>query len=76
MKNTLDYQTAYNAVHGDKDAKETVLKFYDGCINAQAMIEVKNPDGSTSRYVDKDIKAEIQTGYLAALSKNCRVMKK
>lgn len=70
----LSYDTAYRAVHGDHDAQMKVLEYYDSYINALATVEEVSSDGSMRRYVDEDLKATIQTGYLEALPK-CKVMK-
>lgn len=70
----LDYKTARRAVHGDHEAQMKVLDYYDAYINALATVEEVNPDGSMRRYIDEDLKATIQAGYLEALPK-CRVMR-
>lgn len=71
----LDYETAYRAVHGDKDAQLEVLEYYDSYINALASVEEVTPDGHMKRYVNEDLKASIRLKYLEALPK-CRVMQK
>ena len=69
----LDYETAYRAVHGDHDAQMKVLAYYDSYINALSTVEEVDGDGNMRRYIDEDLKAAIQAGYLEALPK-CRVM--
>lgn len=71
----LDYETAYRAVHGDKEAQLEVLEYYDSYINALASVEEVTPDGHMRNYIDEDLKATIRLGYLEALPK-CRVMQK
>ena len=71
---TLDYETAYRAVHGDHDAQMKVLAYYDSYINALATREKVTDDGSMIRYIDEDLKAKIQAGYLEALPK-CKAMR-
>ena len=62
------------AIKVDYNAQTKLLNHYDGYINAlSTIIEVK-PDGTERRYVDEDMKAEIQTQYLEALPK-CKVIK-
>lgn len=70
----LDYETAHRAVHGDHDAQTKVLEYYDTYINALATVEEVSSNGSMRRYIDEDLKATIQAGYLEALPK-CRVMR-
>ena len=70
----LDYETVRRAIKGDYNAQTKLLNHYDGYINAlSTIIEVKT-DGTERRYVDEDMKAEIQTQYLEALPK-CKVIK-
>ena len=70
----LDYETVRRAIKGDYNAQTKLLNHYDGYINAlSTVIEVRS-DGTERRYVDEDMKAEIQTKYLEALPK-CRVIK-
>lgn len=71
----LDYDTARRAVHGDVNAQREVLEFYDGYINALATEEEVTDEGNIRRFVDEDIKATIQMGYLEALPK-CKVMQR
>lgn len=71
----LDYETARRAVHGDVNAQREVLEFYDGYISALATVEEVTDDGSIRRFIDEDLKATIQTGYLEALPK-CKVMQR
>lgn len=70
----LDYETVRRAIKGDSNAQIKLLNHYDGYINAlSTVIEIRS-DGTERRYVDEDMKAEIQTKYLEALPK-CRVIK-
>lgn len=70
----IGYEVAYKAVHGDREAQMAVLNFYDGYINALSTAENVCSDGDIRRFVDEDLKATIQTGYLEAIPK-CRGMK-
>lgn len=70
----LDYETVRRAVRGDRNAQTTLLNHYDGYINALSTVIKVRPDGTECRYVDEDMKAEIQVKYLEALPK-CRVIK-
>lgn len=63
----LAYKTAYNAVHGDKDAQLEVLEYYDSYINALASVEEVTPDGHMKRYVNEDLKATIRLKYVEPL---------
>lgn len=69
----LDYETAYQAAHGNHNAQMKVLAYYDSYINALSTVEKADSDGNMRRYIDEDLKADIQEGYLKALPK-CRVM--
>lgn len=68
----LTYDIIWAAGHGDKKAQEKVLEYYDSYINALSTIEV-NVGGVSYKYVDEDIKAEIQLQYLQAIPK-CKVI--
>lgn len=69
----LDYKTAYQAAHGDHNAQMKVLAHYDSYINALSTVEESDSNGNMRRYIDEDLKADIQERYLKALPK-CRVM--
>lgn len=70
----LDYETVRLAIKGDRNAQTKLLNHHDGYINALSTVIEVSPDGTERRYVDEDMKAEIQTQYLEALPK-CRVIK-
>ncbi len=71
----LAYETVWRAVHGDVNAQREVLDYYDGYISTLATVDEITPEGNIRRFVDEDLKATIQAGYLEALPK-CRVMQK
>jgi len=50
------------------------LNYYDSYINTLSTVIEVRPDGTERRYIDEDMKAEIQTKYLEALPK-CRMIK-
>ncbi|MCM1008425.1 MAG: helix-turn-helix domain-containing protein [Ruminococcus flavefaciens] len=70
----MSYILIQQAVCGEPQAVETILHIYDRYINALSTVIEVRPDGTERRYVDEDMKAEIQTKYLEALPK-CRVIK-
>nr|DAH06870.1 MAG TPA: helix-turn-helix domain protein [Caudoviricetes sp.] len=70
----LDYKTVYLAVHGNKQAQEKILAYYERYINSLSTIEIEDREGNIKSYVDEDLKAEIQAGYLEAIPK-CKVIK-
>lgn len=70
----LDYETVRRAIKGDRNAQTKLLNHYDSYINALSTVIEVRPDGTEHRYVDEDMKAEIQTQYLEALPK-CKVIK-
>lgn len=70
----LDYKTVRRAIKGDRNAQIKLLNHYDSYINALSTVIEVRPDGTERRYVDEDMKAEIQTKYLEALPK-CKVIK-
>lgn len=70
----LDYETVRRAIKGDRNAQAKLLNYYDSYINTLSTVIEVRPDGTEHRYIDEDMKAEIQTQYLEALPK-CRVIK-
>lgn len=70
----LNNEIAERAIAGDHNAQMQLLKRYDGYINKAATVTVSDKQGNSRRYVDEDIKIEIQIKYLEELSK-CRVVK-
>lgn len=71
----LNNEIAERAIAGDHNAQLQLLKRYDGYINKAATVTVSDKYGNLRRYVDEDIKIEIQIKYLEELSK-CQVVKK
>lgn len=57
------------AVHGDKEALENVLIYYDSYITALSTFDLVDRKGEKTRRVDLDVKAEIQTKFIIAIQK-------
>ena len=63
------------AINGDSSAQDALLKRYDKYINKVSTVTKIDENGNTVRYVDEDVKTEIQMRYLAKLAK-CKVEQK
>ena len=68
----LNNEIAKKAINGDHEAQEYLLKRYDKYINKVSTVTTFNKYGVPCRYVDEDLKAEVQMKYLIELSK-CEV---
>ena len=68
----LNNEIAKKAINGDHEAHEYLLKRYDKYINKVSTVTTFNKYGVPCRYVDEDLKAEVQMKYLIELSK-CEV---
>ena len=68
----LKNEIAEKAINGDHKAQEYLLKRYDKYINKVSTVTSFNKYGVPYRYVDEDLKAEVQMKYLTELSK-CEV---
>lgn len=51
----LTYDLICAAVHGNRQAQEQILNYYDEYINALASVEDEKENGEKIRYVDEDI---------------------
>ena len=63
----LDTKTIRAAVAGEKWATEKVLAYYEDYINELSTVEIRQPDGSVKKQVDKDMKQRITLKLLEAL---------
>lgn len=68
----LKNEIAEKAINGDRDAQLQMLKRYEGYINKVSTITVQDKFGNLRKYVDEDLKSEVQMRYLIELSK-CEV---
>lgn len=68
----LKNEIAEKAINGDRDAQLQMLKCYEGYINKVSTITVQDKFGNLRKYVDEDLKSEVQMRYLIELSK-CEV---
>lgn len=66
---TLTYDLICVAAHGDPKAQEQILNYYDEYINSLSTIEEETESGEKIRYVDEDIKAQIQMKLIEATRK-------
>jgi len=69
----LTYDMICGAGKGEQTDREQILAYYDGYITALATVETTDYEGNCRKYVDEDMKAEIQMRYLEALPK-CKVL--
>lgn len=65
----LTYDLIYAAAHGDPKAQEKILSYYDEYINSLSTVEEENEGGEKTRYVDEDVKAQIQLRLIEATRK-------
>lgn len=63
----LEVETIRAAVKGEKEALAKVLEYYTPYIEEQAMIEVRQPDGSIRKELDEDLKANLIVALLEAI---------
>lgn len=68
-KKKLSFELICAAVHGDRQAQEQILNYYEEYINALAAVETETETGDKIQYVDEDIKALIQLRLLEATGK-------
>lgn len=69
MKQKLTYMLICAAVNGDSDAQNELLAYYEEYINTLSTVEELMEDGQVRRYIDEDIKAQIQMKLLEATLK-------
>lgn len=70
----LTYDLICAAVRGEPDAQEHILIYYNDYINMLSTVEKTNEKGESVRYIDEDIKVQIQIKLLEA-TKKWRVIK-
>ena len=51
----LTYDLIKRAVHGDQEAIEAYLRYYDAYINSLVMYDEVGPDSQIHSYIDEDI---------------------
>ena len=73
-RHELSYDLIQRAIHGDPEALEEILLYYDAYINALVTYETTRPDGRTYRQVDEDMKVEVQMKLLDAIQHHWREM--
>lgn len=69
MKKSLEIEVIQAAVNGEKWALEKVLDFYGPLIEEQAMVDVRQPDGSIKKELDEDLKQKLIIALLEAIPK-------
>ena len=52
----LTYDLIKRAVHGDQEAIEAYLRYYDAYINSLVMYDEVGPDSQIHSYIDEDMK--------------------
>ena len=68
----LTYDLIKRAVHGDQEAIEAYLRYYDAYINSLVMYDVTCPDGRVYSYIDEDMKIQVQMKIVDALQNKWR----
>lgn len=68
----LTYDLIKRAVHGEPEALEEILLYYDAYLNSLVTYETTGPDGRTYRHKDEDMKAEVQMKLVDAIQKKWR----
>lgn len=65
----LTYGLICAAVRGEPQAQEEILRYYDEYMNSLAMVEDEAENGEKIRYIDEDVKSDIQIRLLEATRK-------
>lgn len=68
----LKNEIVKKAINGDCDAQEYLLQRYDSYINKVSTVTALDKRGVPYKYLDEDLKSEVQMRYLIELSK-CEV---
>lgn len=63
----LTYDLIKRAVHGDQEAIEAYLRYYDAYINSLVMYDEVGPDSQIHSYIDEDMKIQVQMKIVDAL---------
>ena len=63
----LTYDLIKRAVHGDQEAIEAYLRYYDAYINSLVEYETTGLDGRVYWHIDEDMKAQVQMKLVDAL---------
>ena len=58
-----------NAVNGQPDALETLIRHYDGYINSKCAYEYVDENGILRKRVDHDMKSQVQIKLVEAIKK-------
>lgn len=65
----LTYELICAAMRGETEAQEQILNYYDEYINALATVEKVAETGEKIRYIDEDLKIQLQFKLLEATKK-------
>ena len=68
----LTYDLIKRAVHGDQEAIEAYLRYYDAYINSLVMYDEVGPDSQIHSYIDEDMKIQVQMKIVDALQNRWR----
>ena len=68
----LTYDLIKRAVHGDQEAIEAYLRYYDAYINSLVMYDEVGPDSQIHSYIDEDMKIQVQMKIVDALQNKWR----
>ena len=68
----LTYDLIKRAVHGDQQAIEAYLRYYDAYINSLVMYDEVGPDSQIHSYIDEDMKIQVQMKIVDALQNKWR----
>lgn len=65
----LTYEIISAAVKGEMEAQNQILKYYEGYLNALSTVEEVTETGEILKYIDEDMKAELQIHLLETTKK-------
>ena len=67
----LTYDLIKRAVHGDQEAIEAYLRYYDAYINSLVMYDEVGPDSQIHSYIDEDMKIQVQMKICLLYTSRC-----
>lgn len=65
----ITYSLICAAAKGDAKAQEQILNYYDDYINSLATVVIENEYGEKIKFIDEDLKSQLQLKLLEATMK-------
>jgi S-methylmethionine-dependent homocysteine/selenocysteine methylase len=65
----ITYSLICAAAKGDTKAQEQILNYYDDYINSLATVVIENEYGEKIKFIDEDLKSQLQLKLLEATMK-------